>query len=395
MSRSSLSIFVSHPSSFLTDCNPHGDGLAAYEFIRRLAGRGHDLHVAVQSVELEGDVPANVTLYPIEKHTPSDSFKHVEYAVRVWQCYRRVARRHEIDVIHQLNPVRPGLSALLSFCSPPLVLGLYVPSWPTAPTDESEQGPLRRVATALMEGGDRIQQRRAAALLLSTPAARSRLKVPNGAAKTHVIPYGVDTDTFTPSTETGEAPDENPRVLFLGRLHRQKGIFVLLDAMEQVFEEHPRCTLVVAGSGEEEEKVQARVEAHPYGDNIRLLGHVEREHVPAVLASCSVLCIPSLGEPFGLGALEGMAAGKPIVGTDAGGLAYIIPDEGGCRVPPRNDRALADALGTLLSSPQRRREMGRVNRRVAEGEYDWGEIVSRLEETYYEIIDGSTAKVSD
>lgn len=394
MSRRPLTIFISHPSSFLTDCNAHGDGLAAYEFIHRLAKRGHELHVAVQSMDLEGDLPSTVHLYPIKEQTPADSLKHVEYAVRVWQCYRQVAEQHDIDLIHQLNPVRPGLSALLSFCTPPLVLGLYVPSWPiSSESQNKENGGLQAWATSLMNWADRIQQRRAAALLLSTPAAQSRLRKPDLNDRTHVIPYGVDTDTFAPS-ENGKATDEDLRVLFLGRLHRQKGIFVLLDAMEKVFDEHPTCRLIVAGSGEGEEEVHARVKAHSYGENIRLLGHVERERVPEVLGSCSVLCIPSLGEPFGLGALEGMAAGKPIVGTNAGGLAHIIPDEGGYKVPPGNHRALADVLSTLLSSPGRRREMGRFNRRVAEKKYDWEASIDRLEEVYHGIIDDDTSKVS-
>jgi len=386
MDRRRLTIFVSHPSSFLTDCRLHGDGLAAYEFIHRLAERGHELHVAVQSTELESDLPPSVTLYPIPERTPSDSFRHVEYSVRVWRLYRRIQRDHDIDIIHQLNPVRPGLSAWLSYGRPPLVLGLYVPSWPDAfDSEEKQDSTLRIVATTLMEWADGIQQRRAAALLLSTPAARSRLKTADRDAKSHVIPYGVDTETFSPGPDADKHSEGDLRILYLGRLHRQKGIFVLLDAMEAIADEFPECTLLVAGSGEAEGEVRAQVENLPYGENIRLLGRVERERVPEVLDSCSVLCIPSLGEPFGLGALEGMAMGKPIVGTDAGGLRHIIPEEGGCKVPPGNVDALADALREVLSAPQRRREMGRLNRQVVEEKYQWEKVIDRLENVYYEL----------
>jgi len=386
MARHSLTIIISHPSSFLTDCRPHGDGLAAYEFIRRLAERGHELHVAVQSIELESDFPPNVTLYPIPERTPSDSFRHVEYSVRVWRLYRRIQRDHDVDVIHQLNPVRPGLSAWLSYHRPPLVLGLYVPSWPNASgSEEQHESTLRTVATTLMEWADGIQQRRAAALLLSTPAARSRLKMTVRDEKSHIIPYGVDTETFSPGPGADEHSQDDLRILYLGRLHRQKGTFVLLDAMEAVVDAFPECTLVVAGSGEADEEVRARVENLPCGENIRLLGRVERERVPVVLGSCSVLCIPSLGEPFGLGALEGMAMGTPIVGTDAGGLQHIIPEEGGYKVPPRDAEALANALRDVLSSPQRRREMGRLNRQVVEEKYQWEKVIDRLENVYYEL----------
>jgi len=386
MSHRPLTIFVSHPSSFLTDCQPHGDGLAAYEFIHRLAQRGHTLHVAVQSADLDSNLGPNVTLHPVPKRTPSDSLKHIEYAVRVWRLYQQLQRKTYIDVIHQLNPVRPGLSALLSFCDAPLVLGLFVPSWPNSAGTENQRPPWLQVFVQnLMKQADRVQQRRAAALLLSTPAARSRVYDDVAASKLDVLPYGVDVDAFSPSTPVSDQ-EKDLRILYLGRLHRQKGIFVLLEAMERVFEEHPTCTLDIAGSGPAKERVQGLVEEMPYRDNIRLRGQVDRADVPQLFSRCSLLCISSLGEPFGLTALEAMAAGKPIVGTNAGGLAHIIPDEGGCKVPPGDSDALADALIKLLSRPEPRRQMGKTNRRIALKKYEWSAVIDELEGIYRSVI---------
>jgi glycosyltransferase involved in cell wall biosynthesis len=131
--------------------------------------------------------------------------------------------------------------------------------------------------------------------------------------------------------------------------------------------------------------VRARFENLLYSENIRLLGRVERKRVPELLSSCSALCVPSYGEPFGLSALEGMAMRRPVVGTDAGGLQHIIPEEGGYKVPPGDAEALANALRNVLSSPQRRREMGRLNRQVVEEKYQWEKVIDRLENVYYEL----------
>lgn len=382
-----LTIFVSHPSSFLTDCQPHGDGLAAYEFISRLADRGNTLHVAVQSAGLEGDLGPNVTLHPVPKRTPADSLKHVEYAVRVWQLYQQLQRDATIDLIHQMNPVRPGLSSLLSFCAPPLILGLFVPSWPRSAADEDRpESWLQSLARNLMEQADRVQQRRASTLLLSTPAARSRMDGSVDESKLEVLPYGVDVDAFSPSVSSTDR-EKNLRILYLGRLHRQKGIFVLLDAMQKVLDEHPTCSLDIAGSGPAQDDIERRISEMPHRENIRLLGQVDREDVPRLFSTCALLCLPSLGEPFGLTALEAMASGKPIVGTDAGGLAHIIPDEGGRKVPPGDPDALAEALIDLLSSPERRQTMGEANRSLAMQRYSWDSVIDRLETIYHTISD--------
>lgn len=383
MTRGSLSIFVSHPSYHLTDCDPHGDGLAAFEFITRLAHRGHRLHVCVQGTNIRGPLPPSVTFHDIKKQTPADSLRHVEYALRVRNVYRRVARDSKVDVIHQLNPVRPGLSALLSRDDVPLVLGLYVPSWPSQPTKQPSSL-LERGAGAIMKAADRIQQRRADALLLSTEAARSRLHSPRSfRARTKIIPYGIDVGRFTEDSksQTGEV------ILFLARLHEEKGIFTLLDALPEVLRQEPSSVIHIAGSGPAEREVKKKVASMPYSDRIKLLGHIERDDVPDRIRECDIFCMPSHGEPFGLSALEAMATGKPVVATKAGGLQHLVPDEGGHQVPPRNTEALSEALLDLLGSEEKRERMGAYNRKIAEEVYDWDRVIDRVEDIYYSILD--------
>src|SRR5579875_3051257 len=117
MSRT-LNIFVSHPSQFLTDCEPHGDGLIADRILRHLAERGHVLHVAVSRSSIDKPYPANVHLYPIRtrvSHTENSqgTAYRLEYALRVRALLSRLRKREQIDVIHQLNPVVSGISIFL------------------------------------------------------------------------------------------------------------------------------------------------------------------------------------------------------------------------------------------------------------------------------------------
>jgi glycosyltransferase involved in cell wall biosynthesis len=100
------------------------------------------------------------------------------------------------------------------------------------------------------------------------------------------------------------------------------------------------------------------------------------------MQACDVYCLPSFCEPFGLTALEAMACSKPVVATDAGGLRYVVPEQGSRKVPPGNARALAAALAELLDDQGLRRRMGAYNRSIVEKHYSWTSVVDRLEAVY-------------
>jgi glycosyltransferase involved in cell wall biosynthesis len=385
-----LNIFITHPSDFMTDERAHGDGLAAFEFIQRLAARGHALHVAVPALSLQGSVPHGVRLYPVRCQERISALRPFEYMLKVARLFRRVRRTHAIDVLHQLNPVNPGLSSLLAYSGVPLVLGLFVSDWPsTAPVERARASRLGLLASAItrrpLRALDVLQQRRAAALLLSTPAAAARIDARTaGSGRVHVLPYGVDTQRFRP----GPAHRGPPQILFLGSLTCRKGIDTLLTAFDAVVRRVPDCRLRIAGTGPAESSIRESLASAPWRSAVELVGGVGRALVPELLRECSVLCVPSLGEPFGLVALEAMATGKPVVGTNAGGLGHVIPEGGGRRVAPGDAAALASALIEILGSPELCSEMGEFNRALAESAYSWDNVITRLEAIYYGILAG-------
>jgi glycosyltransferase involved in cell wall biosynthesis len=104
------------------------------------------------------------------------------------------------------------------------------------------------------------------------------------------------------------------------------------------------------------------------------------------MQDCSLYCLPSLGEPFGISALEAMACGKALVVTDAGGLTDLVRPSGGLKVPPANTEALANALLQLLTDRARCTSMGRYNRALALKEYSWDAAIDRLLRLYQELL---------
>jgi glycosyltransferase involved in cell wall biosynthesis len=231
-----------------------------------------------------------------------------------------------------------------------------------------------------------VQQRAAAGLILFTPASMQQITDPAGSAtKIYTLPPGIDAELFSPVTESDD-PTRDPIILFLANLNYRKGIFTLLDAFDRVGEALPSCRLSIVGSGEDEAEVARRVARMTSRDRVSMRGPAERHEVPTLMRDCTVYCLPSYGEPFGMTALEAMACGKPVVATAAGGLAHLVPAEGGRTVPPRDPAALAAALIEVLGSPALRRSMGDHNRQVVENDYTWPRIGARLESIYQSVL---------
>ena len=381
-----LSIFVVHPSALLTDHRPHGDGLAAHGFIAGLADRGHRLHVAVEDVDLERELGPRVTLHRVESPRRPPAARRLGFALGVRGLFARLQREVGFDVAHQLNPVDSGLSLFLPRSCVPLVLGPYVPLWPPEEIglrDSRRQRVLGPPLHGLRSAVAGLQQRRAAMLLLSTPAARERLHGSGGAAVVE-LPYGIDVHAFDAPAAPGEG-DDGP-ILFLAGLERWKGLETLLDAFELAARELGGRRLAIAGEGTLAGALRRRVTGSPAGGQIDVLGRVERHDVPPLLRRSSIYCLPSVREPFGISALEAMACARPVVATDAGGLKHLVSDAGGRLVPPRDAASLAAALRELSASPELRRAMGAHNQRLVRERYSWERVVARLEAAYRQAI---------
>lgn len=371
-----LQIFVAHPSALLTDHRAHGDGLVAFGFIRELAARGHELHVAAERVDLHDPLPANVTLHVLGARRARRPTDRIAFMWRMRRLYGRLARGTPFDLVHQLNPVDVGLTLALEGLAAPIVLGPYVPDWPA--DDQHRPGAMTLLARRLREAIRAAQQRRATSVLLSTPAAATKLaQAGAGRLQVHELSPGIDIRTWTPGAEPSDE-----RVLFLANLHARKGILDLLDAFALMSTSLPGARLIVAGDGPLAAETRRRVRALPHPSRVELLGSVTRADACSLMQACSVYCLPSLGEPFGMTALEAMACAKPVVATAAGGLRYLVTPEGGRTVAPGDAPALAAALEEILRSPRLARAMGEHNRREAVRRYSWERVGDRLEEAY-------------
>jgi glycosyltransferase involved in cell wall biosynthesis len=385
-----LSIFIAHPSPLLTDCNPHGDGLVAFSLLRELALAGHTLHVAAALVDIQSTLPANVIIYPIKTRAAqypderqSLSFR-IEYAIQVRRLFDRISRETHIDLIHQLNPVVLGLSALLYRRGVPLLLGPFPPLWKVEGNWKS------RVKSWLRDKVVRVVLSRSDGMLTPNHASRAMLeRVGISPSRLFHLSYGMDTHAFFP--DASQVP-EVPTILYMAGLWKRKGIYTLLSAFELVAQRLPEARLLIAGTGEEQEEIERRIAQMQSRGQISLLGHIPRNSIREAMQRCSLYCLPSFGEPFGMSALEAMACGRPLVVTNSGGLAELVPEQGGLKVPEGDAPALADALCTVLMKPAMAEAMGAYNRQYVLDKFEWSIISTQLASIYDTMLTNGTAR---
>ena len=207
-----------------------------------------------------------------------------------------------------------------------------------------------------------------------------------------VIPNAVDISKYERKVDReavkrryGIEPHEKV-VLFIGRLVPQKGVEYLLRAIPLILQRYRDVKFVIAGDGWSKDYLEEVARSTGSQDKIRFLGFISDSELTELTISSDVLVVPSVYEPFGIVALEGMAAGVPVVAANVGGLAEIIEhDRTGVLVYPRNPESIAWGVNRVLLDPGYARWLVQNARRKVQEEYSWEAIAQRTIEVYEEV----------
>jgi glycogen(starch) synthase len=218
------------------------------------------------------------------------------------------------------------------------------------------------------------------------------LQVPSD--KVRVVPNGVDVgrlqcsdspEALTAFRSRWAAPDERI-VFFVGRLVREKGVEVLIDAMPEVIAAHPEAKFVVAGGGWHGHLWQ-RAATQGLGHKIVFTGFLPEEDLPRLYAIASAAVFPSLYEPFGIVALEAMGAGAPVVTSDIGGLREVVRHgETGLHTWANNPHSLAWGINQVLSNPKLAEKLRAGGLKEVRRRYDWDGIARQTQAVYAEVM---------
>lgn len=241
--------------------------------------------------------------------------------------------------------------------------------------------------------GDRVKERlavasggRSGALIFVSHAARRAFAARYRTRRTWTVVHnGLDLAAFEPTPaptppELGVPPDA-PLVAFIAALRGPKRHDVAVAAWPRVLREVPDARLVLAGEGTEEGALRRQV------DSAGVAGHVvfcgPRRDVARLLRASALAVLPSETEALPTALIEAAACGRAAVATAVGGTPEVVEHgRTGLLVRPGDVPAFAEAVIALLRGTDRRREMGRRARQLAEERFDMYPWAARLREVY-------------
>lgn len=292
---------------------------------------------------------------------------------------RQIAQREPIDLVHAHGDVIEV--ALLSLFTKhhriPLVLTIHGAIFP----------PLPRLVSWIYRRADQI-------ICVGSDIKKTLVTLGTPANRITVISSGIDYHKIADAIRSRMEIQRLRRdlgianwkhaLIFAGRLSAVKGIPYLLEALPAIQRRVPGTGLLLAGDGPDRSILEGQAKGLK---RVKFLGQLDQVRLAKFLHLADLFVLPSVrlgrgAEGVSSAAIQGMAAGLPVVSTDTGSMRDIVTPETGILVPERDPEAFAKACIALLKNQKRRRAMGLVNRRFAKEEKDWPVIASKVGQVY-------------
>ena len=222
---------------------------------------------------------------------------------------------------------------------------------------------------------------------LHVPPEKIRV-IPNGVEYKHLLDLREHYADFPHIRRRWAQPDQ-PIIFFVGRLEWEKGPDILVQAIPRVLADFPDARLILAGKGSYTKQIISMIQDEGLEESVQLAGFISDETRNELYAVADVAVFPSRYEPFGIVALEAMAAGTPVVVSDVGGLSEVV-DNGitGLRASPHPE-AIANAILDILYHPDMAAERARRAQNVVRTQYSWEAIAELSMSVYEELLNKS------
>ncbi len=378
-------------------------GIFVHEQVRALIDLGHDVRVVspkgwappglkrwasyrrVRGFDRVDGIPV---LYPRKLSLPGGRLGALNADAMLWAIggpLRRVHERWPFQVIHAHMLVPDGWAAAR------VGADLGVPVVATAHRADVLDVPARSAV-------DRMKVGEAVGLIdaivtVSRAIGDAAESLGRPRRPVEVVPNGADDRVFHPR-EAHEArarlglPADGPLISYVGKLVPRKGVDTLIEAMGLLAARPGGAPwLSMAGIGEMREGLEARARELGVADRVRFLGKLPHDDVAVAMAAGDVFVLPSLSEGLPTVVCEAMACARPVVATAVDGTPEIVDDGAtGLLVPPRDPRALADALARVLDDPAMAGRMSAEALRRSQATYTWAANARRMDAIYRELV---------
>lgn len=315
------------------------------------------------------------------------SARETLHAARIEHAAAQLIRDDAIDLVHSHFGWPAGFGGALAAADAgvPLVASLRGMDLLTAP--EIGYGlrldPAYDAAIAqLVRAADRT--------LYATEYMRARgITTGAPASRTIVVRKGVDLQRFRPPADRAAAQAaigvSGPMILAVGTLSPRKNLRLVLDALAPL-RDRP-WTFVIVGEGAERDRLAAHASAAGIGDRVRFAGPIGRADIGRYFAAADLFVHAAVMEAAGNVILEALAAGCPIVCTDAGGpTEYVSDGATGFVVAPGDADAMTQRIRQLLASPALRCAMANAARASAERDFAYARMIGDLVDIYADLV---------
>lgn len=295
-----------------------------------------------------------------------------------WQLARRF--RPDLVHIHSGFPTGPLGYWLKLTLGIPYIMTLHGGEVPGFLPEEV--GTLQEI----LAPATKIVWRAASAVVAVSAGLRdlSLLSIPS--VDIRVIPNGVDCETFSPGEPTQERSGPF-RLLFVGRVVRQKGLAYLLDSLAALAARGVTdWRLRIVGDGPLRPHLEAHAQQLGVAERVEFAGWLPFEQIPREMRAADLFVLPSIIEGMPLVLLQAMACGLPVVATAVPGSVDLVePPRNGLLVPAKDAAALTDALAGLIGNRPLCAQMGQQSRAMAL-EKDWSRIAGAYYDLYQSVL---------
>lgn len=210
--------------------------------------------------------------------------------------------------------------------------------------------------------------------------------------KIEIVPNGIDLSEFENLPPRGEfrkkwnIDDSQRIVLYLGRIHKIKGLDLLVKAFADLTKRLSAIRLVIAGSDDGYlPELQKLIRELKIGEKVLSTGLLYGRDKLEAYVDADVYVLPSIYEIFGITVLEALACGTPVILTDRCGIADVINSQAGLVVPYDKDQ-LSNAIGYMLNDDKRRQDLSKKDKLLVHEQFDWAKIAGLVENVYLKAV---------
>lgn len=375
-------------------------GIAAYSYYLSvaLARKGHEVHVIAMSERKEKDfMNESVYIHVIKykKRISGGFWNQLNYSWKVYKTVNRLMKEYSIEIMECPDYYTEGFfSSRIN--TVPLIVKSHNPIFVLSQIERTgflislDNTLISKLEKSQIKSADKVT---ACSSALAKIISKQCSIDPN---QIKVIHNGINMQLFD---EIGEdmsfrsrygIRDTDIMVLYLGRLERIKGVYILAEVIPRIFKAFSNVFFVFVGKDKTEgtyERYMKRMVGKRYENRIIFTGALFGTNKIKVIKSCDFMVVPSLWENFPYVCLEAMTCNKPVIGTINGGIKeMIVHGENGLLFNPNRINELEKLIGLLVKNKEIRVRLGENARKTVEMNFSDEIMADKTMKLYKEVL---------